>query len=160
MNKNNSAKKDYKQLIFDVLEKSKEKQEIEPEVKNTPIDQVKKTWDMNDKIIELFVKNIDQDQKLRSKYAMILIIILGIELIALITIFCLKGIGILNYSDATFNIFISGGIAEIFILVRVIVKYLFKDNLGEVLKIIIETNNIKKIQKFKNHQNNKKQDKP
>ena len=160
MNKNNSAKKDYKQLIFDVLEKSKEKQEIEPEVKNTPIDQVKKTWDMNDKIIELFVKNIDQDQKLRSKYAMILIIILGIELIALITIFCLKGVKILNYSDATFNIFISGGIAEIFILVRVIVKYLFKDNLGEVLKIIIETNNIKKIQKFKNHQNNKKQDKP
>lgn len=156
MNKNNSAKKDYKQLVFDVLEKAKEKQEIEPEIKNTPIDQVKKTWDMNDKIIELFVKNIDQDQKLRSKYAMILIIILGIELIALITIFYLKGVGILNYSDATFNIFISGGIAEICILVRVIVKYLFKDNLGEVLKIIIETNNIKKIQKFKNYQNNKK----
>jgi len=47
------------------------------------------------KIIENFKKiiqekNIEKDQKLRSIYAVILVVILGVELIALITIFILK----------------------------------------------------------------------
>lgn len=96
---------------------------------------------MNDKIINIFVKNIDEDQKLRKRYATILIMILAIELIALIAIFMLKGLNILNYSDTTFNIFITGGIAEVFVLVRIIVKYLFKDNLTNALNIILENNN-------------------
>jgi hypothetical protein len=106
-----------------------------------PINEINKKWAMNDKIINIFVKNIDEDQELRKKYATILIMILAIELIALITIFVLKGLNILNYSDTTFNIFITGGIAEVFVLVRIIVKYLFKDNLTNALNIILENNN-------------------
>lgn len=113
---------------------------------------------MNERIIELFANNIEQDQKLRSRYAKILIRILSVELIALILIFVLKGLGKLNYSDSTFNIFISGGIAEIFVLVRLIVKYLFKDNLTEALKIIITMNN-KRIIKNQSKKENKTSDK-
>lgn len=106
-----------------------------------PINEINKKWDMNDRIIDLFIKNIGTDQELRKTYAVILMIILSIELVALIVIFILKGRSILNYSDTTFNIFITGGIAEVFILVKVIVEYLFKDNLTNALNIILENNN-------------------
>ncbi len=131
------------------------------EIDNRPEQQLSEfenKWNMNNKIIELFANNIEKDQELRQGYAKILIGILVIELIALIVIFILAGCKVLNYSENVFNIFISGGIAEIFILVRVIVKYLFKDNLTEALKIIIENNNKPKY-KIKNHKNNKS-DKP
>lgn len=143
-----------------MFDTAQEKQDIETQEKNIPVDEVKKKWDMNDKIVELFVDNIGQDQTLRNRYAIILIVILAILLVALITIFVLKGAGVLNYSDTTFNIFVSGGIAEVFLLVRVIVKYLFKDNLTEALKIIITTNNNKKIYNHRKNKNEKTSDKP
>ena len=105
---------------------------------------------MNNKIVDLFTENISKDQELKSTYAVILIGILAVQLIALLIIFILKGCNVLNYSDSTFNIFISGGIAEVFVLVRVIVKYLFKDNLTNSLNIILKNNN----QKFKSNKNN------
>ena len=92
----------------------------------------------------------------KKKYAIILIVILAIQLLALITIFVLKGYGILIYSDSTFNLFITGGIAEVFVLVRVIVKYLFKDNLTNALNIILENNNkVKDNEKYKNNKSQK-----
>jgi hypothetical protein len=121
-----------------------------------PINEINKKWAMNDKIIDIFVKNIDEDQELRKKYATILIMILAIELVALILIFVLKGLDILHYSDTTFNIFITGGIAEVFILVRIIVKYLFKDNLTNALNIILENNNPSKRYVGNNHNNKNK----
>lgn len=149
--RNNSAKntkdRDYVLEIKRIFEKQND---LKTQEKVTPIDEVKKKWDMNEKILNLFANNIQQDQKLRSTYAIILIAILGIELITLITIFILGGCGILTYSDTTFNIFISGGIAEVFVLVRVIVKYLFNDNLTEALKIIIKNNNNKKTKYLEN----------
>lgn len=154
MMENKNAPFDAKKYIREIFNTAKEKkEEAENEERNAPIDEVKKKWDMNDRILKLFVGNIEQDQKLRSKYAIILIIILSVELIALITIFILKGAGKLNYSDSTFNIFISGGIAEIFVLVRLIVKYLFKDNLTEALKIIITMNNKRIIRNSKKKEN-------
>lgn len=109
---------------------------------------------MNNKIIELFAKKIEEDQGLKGKYAIILIIILSIQLIVLNVIFILKGAGDLNYSDTSFNIFISGGIIEIFVLVEVIVRSLFKDNLTEALKIIIASNNQSKVYKNNKKYNN------
>ncbi len=154
MMENKNAPFDAKKYIREIFNTAKEKkEEAENEERNAPIDEVKKKWDMNDRILKLFVGNIEQDQKLRSKYAIILIRILSVELIALITIFILKGAGKLNYSDSTFNIFISGGIAEIFVLVRLIVKYLFKDNLTEALKIIITMNNKRIIRNSKKKEN-------
>ena len=119
-----------------------------------PINEINKKWDMNDRIIDLFIKNIGTDQDLWQKYAVILIVILSIELIALILIFVLKGLNILDYSDSTFNLFITGGIAEVFVLVRVIVKYLFKDNLTNALNIILENNN--PIKRYTNNYNKNK----
>lgn len=122
-----------------------DKTELVEEIENNnkPIDEVSKKWNMNDKILELFAENIVEDQKLKNTYAVILIIILAIQLIALLTIFILRGLRILEYSDSTFNIFVTGGIAEVFILIRVIVNYLFKDNLSNSLNIILENNNNK-----------------
>lgn len=145
--------------IFDSKDKvSKVKEYKNEEMK--PINEINKKWDMNDRIIDLFIKNINTDQTLRQKYAVILIKILSIELVALILIFILKGLNILNYSDSTFNLFITGGIAEVFVLVRVIVKYLFKDNLTNALNIILKNNNpIKRYTKGynKNKMKNKKE---
>lgn len=115
-------------------------------------------WNMNNKIIELFENKIEKDQKLRVSYAKILIFILIIELIFLIVIFILTGCGILKYSDITFNLFITGGIAEVFYLVKIIVKYLFKDNLTSALNIILKNNN--KLRYKKKKYNKKTSDKP
>ena len=139
--------------IFDSKDKVTKINENKDE-KIIPINEINKKWDMNDRIVDLFIKNIVTDQNLRQKYAVILIIILSIELIALILIFILKGLNILNYSDSTFNLFITGGIAEVFVLVRVIVKYLFKDNLTKALKIILENNN--PIKRYTNNYNKNK----
>lgn len=147
-----------------LFEQKSEIKENTKETMNVPIDEVQKKWLMNDKIVDLFAQNIEKDQKLREKYAIILVTMLGITLIALITIFILVGCGILNYSDTTFNIFVTGGIAEIFALVSVIVKYLFKDNLTQALTIILENNNQQK-NTYKSQQRykkdvNKSSDKP
>lgn len=132
------------EFIQQILLKFNPKNEItkvEKEEKSSYVNEISKKWNMNDRILELFANNIEKDQKLKEKYAIILIVILAIQLVALIVIFILKGCGILNYSDSTFNLFITGGIAEVFVLVRVIVKYLFKDNLTSALNIILENNN-------------------
>lgn len=143
------AKENIKKL-FDSKDKVTKIDENDNE-KITPINEINKKWDMNDRIIDLFIKNIGTDQDLRQKYAVILIVILSIELIALILIFVFKGLDVLNYSDSTFNLFITGGIAEIFVLVRVIVKYLFKDNLTNALNIILKNNN--PIKRYANNYN-------
>lgn len=143
MNKNIPAKeaKDNKyETVMKMFNIGKELLDSDRE-ETKPIDEISKKWNMNEKILELFTKNIEKDQKLKERYAIILIVILSIQLLALIVIFILKGRNILNYSDSTFNIFVSGGIAEVFVLVRVIVKYLFKDNLTNALNIILENNN-------------------
>lgn len=144
-----------KELIIEMLNSKNEVTEVKEENKTKPIDEVSKKWDINEKIVELFAQGISKDQELRGKYAQILIIILIIQLLALFIVFILKGCNLLNYSDSTLNIYISGGIAEVFILVRVIVKYLFKDNLTSPLNIILENNNkIKSNNKWKNIKDN------
>lgn len=146
-----------KQEIIKMFISKNEVTKVKEQEETKAIDEISKKWNMNDRIIELFAENITKDQGLKEKYAIILILILAIQLIALIVIFILKGCNILNYSDSTFNIFISGGIAEVFVLVRVIVKYLFKDNLTNSLNIILENNN--KTKYFKNRTNSKNKDK-
>ncbi len=118
------------------------------------VDEITKKWDMNDKIIELFREKIKNDSKLKSKYAIVLMGILIAQLLILNLCFILKGREILTYSDKTFNIFITGGIAEIFVLVRLIVKNLFNDNLSQPLNTILENNNIKNYNKKNNNKKN------
>ncbi len=147
------------QLEEEILSKfSSAKKEIKAQNNKNKIlvDEVEQKWLMNRKIIDLFVTNIENDQNLRNRYAIILIIILGIMLLSLLVIFVLVGRGVLTYSETTFNIFITGGIAEVFVLVRVIVKYLFKDNLTNALNTILRTNNQTNYQtRFTQSSNNK-----
>ena len=115
------------------------------------VDEVANKWKINNKIMNLFVNKIEQDTKLKSKYAICLIIILSIQLILLNTWFALMGIGVIKFANSTFNIFITGGLAEVFVLVRVIVKYLFNDNLSDLLKLVIRTSNYTNNKKKNNN---------
>lgn len=142
--KNNPAKgtkEDYREIVLRMFNSKNEIIDTEEQEETKPIDELTKKWNMNEKIVSLFTENITKDQKLRGKYAIILICFLAFELVALLVIFILRGCNVLNYSDSSLNIFITGGLAEIFILIRVIVKYLFKDNLTNALNIILENNN-------------------
>lgn len=140
---------------------SKDKEEVHEDTKSKqkPINEINRKWDMNDKIVNLFAETIEDDKKIRNTYAIILLIILAIQLIALSVIFILTGANVLYYSDTTLNIYVTAGIAEVFVLTRVIVKYLFTDNISGALNTIIENNNpIRKYQNFdKNKADNKKE---
>lgn len=139
-----------KQLLKMFISKNEIIQNKEME-ETKAIDEASKKWDTNDTITNLFADKIKKDTELKGKYAIILIIILIFQLVVLNFLFILKGLGSLEFSDTTFNIFITGGIAEIFLLVRTIVKYLFSDDLTELLKIILKANNYK----FKDNKDNK-----
>ncbi len=117
-------------------------------------------FNIDDSIVKLYINNAKEDKKARKWYSIILIIILIIELVFLNVIFILVGNQILNYSETVLNIFISAGIAEIFVLIGTIVRYLFTDNLTNVLNMILGKNNknmgaIKTMEKGKKIINNK-----
>lgn len=141
-----------------ILANWNKQKETTDENKNKYSNEFTNKWNMNNRVVELFAKEIEKDQRLRIIYDVILIGILIVELIALIVIFILVGCNKLHYSDTTFNIFITGGIAEVFTLVTIIVKYLFKDNLTKALNIILENNN--KIRYKNKNKNIKSSDKP
>lgn len=125
------------------------------------IDETSEKWNLNSKITNLFETKIESDTKLKRRYAMALIILLILTIVALNVWFVLKGLGILNFSDTTFNLFITGGLAEIFVLIKIIVKYLFDDNLTELLKLILDRNNQEnkiKNNSFKRNNKNKNDD--
>ena len=140
-NKNISAIKTKENYIKEIQEIFDKKEDLKTQEKNNTIDEVSNTWSLNAKVTELFETKIKSDTKLKRRYAMALIILLIVMVIALNVWFVLKGLGILNFSDSTFNIFITGGLAEIFVWVKIIVKYLFDDNLTDLLKLILDRNN-------------------
>lgn len=141
-----------------VLEKINNKKEIINPNNTQYSNDIDNIWNINNRIVKLYEDNIEKDREMRQIYAKILFGILIADLIALIIIFILVGCDVLNYSDFAFNLFITGGIAEVFVLVKIIIEYLFKDNLTGALNIILTNNN-----KFKNNynkKNNKNPDKP
>lgn len=152
MSKNKSNSNPAKHVDIENLFKNlKEKDKLTSSVATKPqnVDEVANKWVLNNKIMELFADKIKDDGELKGKYALALIIILIIQLLLLNIWFVLKGAGVLTFSDSTFNIFITGGLAEIFVLIRLIVKYLFNDNLTELLKLVIRMSNLEKNKKNK-----------
>lgn len=147
MSNNTPAKTDFTEEVLSKFVKSKT---IEEKTESVYVNEFSKKWNTNDAITNLFRDKIKKDTDLKGKYAIILIVILIFQLVILNVLFILKGRGVLTFSDTTFNIFITGGIAEIFILVKTIVKYLFSDDLTELLKIILKANNYK----FKDNKEN------
>lgn len=141
----NPAKQEKKiEEINNLFKNLKDKDKLTSSVNAKPqtVDEVANKWEMNKKIMDLFAKKIEKDTVLKSKYAVILIKLLVLQLALLNVWFVLKGMGKISFADTTFNIFITGGLAEIFILIRIIVKYLFSDNLSDLLKVIIRLNNM------------------
>lgn len=151
MSKNNPAKgtKDKYEIIMKMFNPDNEVSKINNDEEAKPIDETSKKWSLNTKVTDLFEEKIKSDTKLKRRYAMALIILLIVMVVALNVWFVLKGLGVLNFSDSTFNLFITGGLAEIFILVRTIVQYLFNDNLTELLKLILDRNNKENLETVK-----------
>lgn len=143
------------QIITKILNDKKSLKKVDSNEKNSDLNEASKKWGMNDKITELFSTKIQNDTELKSKYAKYLIIILIIQLATLNVIFLMKGFNWIKFSDSTFNLYITGGIAEIFLLVRIIVKYLFNDNLTDLLKIILRANNFSNNKDFNRNNQNK-----
>lgn len=156
MSNNTPAKTDFTEEVLSKFVKSKT---IEEKTESVYVNEFSKKWNTNDAITNLFRDKIKKDTDLKGKYAIILIVILIFQLVILNVLFILKGRGVLVFSDTTFNIFITGGIAEIFILVKTIVKYLFSDDLTELLKIILKANNYKFRDNKENDNNKNKIDK-
>ena len=130
-----------KEYVITFFNKKNEILDYEAETDSKSIDEVTEKWNMNRRILRIYEKGMEEDQDLRKTYAKILIGILIFTLIVLIVVFILRGADVLKYSDTTFNIFVTGGIAEVFLLIKTIVKYLFKDNLTQPINIILENNN-------------------
>ena len=134
-----------RETMIQIFESLKDDDKIKENSENIPksIDEVSRKWKLNDQVVDLFSNSINKDIKLKEKYALVLVLMLGMQLIALDGVFIASGRGFLNFSDLSFNIFITGTLGEIFCLVVVIVKYLFKDNLSESLKIILKSTNFR-----------------
>lgn len=98
-------------------------------------------WQVYKDLVDVFKERTKNDNELKKKYSKILIGILILQLIVMNLIFILKGLSILNFADTTFNLFITATIAEVFTLVTIIVRYLFTDNLTELLKKLLSDEN-------------------
>lgn len=135
---------DFSKTLLDIEENDKEKIEkidesIEKEKQGVGLDEfvVKNKWQVYKDLVDVFKERNKNDNDLKKKYSKTLIKILISQLIIMNIIFVLKGLNILHFSDTTFNIFISATIAEVFTLVTIIVRYLFTDNLTELLKNLL-----------------------
>ena len=109
-----------------------------------PFDEKVERLKLDSEAIHSFTKNIDDLVSLRKKYAYWLIAIFILQLILFNIIFILIGCGILQYSERSLNIFISGSVIEIISLITIVTKHLFSDQLSQSLKDILEKNKVNK----------------
>lgn len=100
----------------------------------------KNKWKAYKDLLDVFKERSEDDNNLKKKYSKILIWILIVQLGVMNVIFILKGANILQFSDTTFNIFVTGTILEVFALITTIVKYLFTDKLTDLLGNLLKDN--------------------
>lgn len=142
----NVIKDDRKTINIDLLdipesylEEAKEMETENP--RDVDVYMAKSKMGMYQQLFKVYGESSKGDLRLKKIFSTILLVILVIQLIALDVIFILNGAKVLEFNDTTFNIFITTGIAEVFALVTIIVKYLFSDNLTKLLSIIINSDN-------------------
>lgn len=119
------------------IEEVKDTEDAEDKETDIGVFVARNKWKVYKEIADIFTDRSKNDNKLKEKYSKILIIILSIQLLIMNVIFILRGANKLNFDDTTFNIFITATIAEVFSLVTIIVKYLFTDNLTQLLSNIL-----------------------
>lgn len=78
------------------------------------------------------------DRRLKKVYGVILLILLVFQLVAVNIIFIFGGMGKLKYSNTIFDIFITGSLIEVAVIVRKVVKYLFTDNISKTFNDMME----------------------
>ena len=77
---------------------------------------------------ELENDNKKSDIQLKQRYATHLFYLMIGQLIVMNIIFCGVGKGCLHYKNSELNLYISGTLLELFALIVIITKYLFKKN--------------------------------
>lgn len=150
MSKKNNNKKnitktdDFNKTLLNIEQNNnlEEVEEIEEsEEENTETDLAgfvaRNKWQVYKDLVNIFKDRTNNDNNLKKTYSKILIGILISQLIIMNVIFILKGAGVLEFADTTFNLFIAATIAEVFTLVTIIVKYLFTDKLTDLLSGIL-----------------------
>lgn len=130
----NNAKEELKNIFSGTKNEFKEKQIP------SSWDEVYARFKIDQKVVDTFIDNIKTDVTIKKAYAYALLILLGLQLVSVNVIFFLRGFNIIKYSNQTFDIFITGALIEVIALVAIIVRYLFKDNISESLKNILEKN--------------------
>ena len=124
--------------IFDSL-KNGEKLKDE-KVKTESLDEAKERLVLDSEVIHTFTKGIESDQKIKRIYAFILLGVFIAQVVAFNVFFILVGMNILNFDNSTLNIYIVGAFLEIIFLIKIIVSYLFKDNITIPLSNVLEKN--------------------
>lgn len=132
--------KDEVNEIFDGLDNSKNVTKTYISEKTQSVDTIKNNFKLQNKVVSTHCDNITSDISIKKVYSTILLIILAVQFIVLDSIFVFVGLGSLKYSDISLNLFVTGGLIELIGLVTIIVKYLFKDNTTESLRIISHIN--------------------
>lgn len=114
--------------------KGKAKPEVSNEEDAQPFDEIQEELKTHKEVRNAFITNARTDTILKRVYGGVLLAMLTIQLIAINVIFILGGCEVLKYSDSTFDIFITGALIEVAIIVKIVVKYLFADNISDVFK--------------------------
>lgn len=113
-------------------------------IESITMDEAKARLTLDSDVIHTFTNVIEKDQELKSKYAIGLIVAFIIQLIAYNFIFFLVGLGKLKFGEITLDLYVTGGIIEVIATIKIIVSYLFKDNITEPLKHVLEKNKTNK----------------
>ncbi|MBE6146929.1 MAG: hypothetical protein E7168_01185 [Firmicutes bacterium] len=119
-------------------------EEINPNHSTVSFDEVQEDLKTQQEIREAFVKNAKTDRTLKIVYGVVLLVLLALQLIGVNVVFVFGGLGKLNYTDNTFNLFIAGSLIEIAVIVRIVVKYLFTDNISKPFDNVIKHHHDKK----------------
>lgn len=146
MIKKSITQKKYEESLKNIFNSLNEKQTAkEKNDKFESLDEVSERLKMTRETADVFLENAKSDRKWKNIYAKILLIILIIQILSVNIIFILVGFSIMNYSDSTFNIFITGTLIEIIAVIRLVVKYLFSDNISATFDKVLEKNKKKNL---------------
>lgn len=159
--KNDKIKKEYTQALNNIFRSLNSKNtntknefdnsdveidEIKSSEERQSFDEVQEKLKTHSQVREAFSNNAKTDRILKIIYGIILLILLVLEIVVVNVIFILGGLGILQYSDITFDIFIGGSLIEVVLIVKIVVKYLFTDNITKPLNSMIDHNHEKNVQ--------------
>ena len=133
-----------KNIFSSLSDQDKARDDIES---SKSFDEITERYKLDAEVIHSFTDTVKEDRKLKKGYAISLIIIFIVQLFVFHFIFILNGCGVLKFNDSTLNIYVGGSIIEVIALIKIIVQYLFKDNISQSIDSILDKNKIKKDKK-------------